>query len=197
MIVTSFAFFLFCEGKEEKTKVIKKEEVKLKKKLVMVIANKNFGDEEFNVQKTTFEEKEIDVTVASDNTSIAKGMRGTRIKPDISISQIEPKDYDALVIVGGRGANIFWNDTTIHRIIREFHKEKKIIGAICISPVTLAKAGILKGRQATCYRGVKEELEKEGGEYIAGEIVMDENIITAPEPEAAKIFAATIVKLLQ
>jgi len=193
ILLIGVLFFAGCKG--EKTKEVKKEEKP--NRIVMVIANKNFRDEELFVPKDVFLKNGFSVTVASNDTVEAKGMLGRMIKPDILIKDINPADYDALVLVGGSGCMVLWNDTTLHRIVRKFYEDKKVIGAICLSPVILARAGILKGKKVTCFYTAKEEILKGEGEYIDAMLATDGNIVTAPGPQSAEIYAKTIVSFLK
>jgi len=78
------------------------------KKILLVIAQEQFRDEECFVPKQLFESAGVKVTVAAESTKIAKGMLGGTIKPDITISETNIDDYDAIVISGGSGSkNIF------------------------------------------------------------------------------------------
>ncbi len=194
MFVWVTAFFIFADCKAEKKTEVKKE---IKRHIVMVIANKNFRDEEFEIPYDIFKEKGFSVKIASNDTTPAQGMLGAKVKPDILIKDINSTDYDAIVLVGGSGSTILWEDTALQRIVRKFYKEGKIIGAICLSPVVLAKAGILKGKRATCFPTAKEELKKGGAEYIEAMLSTDGNIITASGPQAARIYAETIVSFLK
>ena len=74
------------------------------KKILIVIAQEQFRDEECFVPKKIFEAAGVKVTVAAEATKTAKGMLGGTIKPDIKISDARVDDYDAIVITGGSGS---------------------------------------------------------------------------------------------
>ena len=174
-----------------------KKESQSNKKILMIIAHKDFRDEELMVPKEYFEQEGWKVTVASTEITEAKGMLGGRIKPDILIDQIDPLSYDALIIVGGVGSKIYWENQKIHEIFQSAHEAGKVIGAICIAPVTLAKAGILKKKRATCWASVSGELKDKGAKYQKKSVVIDGNIVTANGPKAALPFAEKIASLLK
>ena len=119
------------------------------KRAVMIIARNDFRDEELLQPKEVLEKNGVTVTVASSSLEESKGMLGAKVKPDILFTDIQATDYDAVIFVGGSGANEYWDNPIAHKIANDAHNAKKIIGAICIAPVTLAKAGLLKNKKAT------------------------------------------------
>lgn len=164
--------------------------------VLFVIAHEGFRDEELATPKKILEEAGFAGVVASTDTTVAKGMLGVRLKPDILISDAESEDYVALVIVGGAGAKKLWGDTTLIRLVQEFAAENKVLGAICLAPVVLARAGLLKDVDATCFSSVSSELETEGARYLKQDVVCSGKIVTASGPGAAEAFGKKLVSLL-
>lgn len=167
------------------------------KRVVMIVASSNFRDEELISPKNALEDAGFEVILASSSISPAVGMLGTKIQPDILIGDLKIEDFDAVIFVGGAGAKEYWDNPTAHNIATEAENANKLIGAICIAPVTLAKAGILKGRKATVWPGVASELKSRGVNYTGKTVEIDENIITADGPEAAEEFGRVIVSVLK
>lgn len=167
------------------------------KKVVMIVASSNFRDEELILPKNTLENAGFEVILASSSLSPAEGMLGTKIKPDILIQDVKIEDFEAVIFVGGAGAKEYWDNSTVHSIAIQAENANKIIGAICIAPVTLAKAGILEGRKATVWQGVAGELKSRGVNYTGNTVEIDKNIITADGPEAAEEFGEVIVSTLR
>jgi protease I len=173
----------------------------MKRKILMIIAPVDFMDDEYLIPKKVFEEEGFVVKTMSKFVDIAKGKLGTEVKVDLKLGKdvVEAKYYDALVFVGGPGCLIYENDDNINKIIFDFEKEKKIIGAICISPRILLASGILEGKKATIWNHDDKQgkyLEEGGAIYTGKRVEVDENIVTANGPKAAKEFADKIVDLL-
>lgn len=166
-------------------------------KVLFVIAHDGFRDEE------CFEPKEVlknqEVIIASTDTSPAKGSLGGQITPDITIDDALNRidEFDAVVFVGGPGANVYFDNPTAHKIAQN---AKNVLAAICIAPVTLAKAGVLKGKKATVWddgKGTQANILKENGaDYVAEDVVVDGNLITANGPKSAAKFGEAILKKL-
>jgi len=170
------------------------------KTILMVIAPKGFRDEELFEPKRIFEEKGAKVKIASTKEEVAQGMLGGRVKPDLKISEVSIGEYDAIVIVGGIGSKEYlWEDKELRSLVKEAFDEDKIVSAICLSPVVLARAKVLKDKKATVFPALEaiNELKKNGAIYIDDEVVVSDNIVTARGPEAAKEFALKIWKLLE
>ena len=124
------------------------------------------------------------------------GMLGAEVKPDILASEIKPEDWDAIILVGGTGATHYFEDSSVHSMLNEAVKQNKIVGAICIAPVTLANAGILTGKKATVYSSEIQRLKDKGAECTGKDVERDGKIITASGPQAAEEFGNTIAQAL-
>ena len=169
------------------------------KKVLMIIAPKNFRDEEYLEPRDAFNRNNLEVKVASTTKEIATGSISARIMPDITVKEANPSDYDAVVFVGGAGCAIYIGDKEANRIITEANKADKLICAICKAPTILAEAGVLKGRKATVWNSPEnlEILKRNGAVYTGNMVEEDGNIITANGPTAALLFAKHIVERLE
>ncbi|MFH0762806.1 MAG: DJ-1/PfpI family protein [Candidatus Omnitrophota bacterium] len=167
------------------------------KKAVMIIAPENFRDEEFFEPKEVLEGCGVEVKVASINLDLAVGKLGAKVKPDILLEDVRAKDFDAVIFVGGTGSKIYFDDQQAHNLAREALKEGRIVAAICIAPLILARAGILKDRRATVFSSEEKELKELGAEYSGRPVEKDGFIITAAGPFAATEFGREIAKALK
>lgn len=165
-------------------------------KILMVIASQNFRDEEYQQPRNIFQAQGTEVTVACSSLQPSKGMLGLVVKPDIILEQVKPEEYAAVIFVGGMGASEYWDHPTAHQIAQTALTTGKIVGAICIAPVTLARAGLLNGKKATVWDSEKGNIQKEGAIYTGKAVEIDGKIITGRGPAAAKEFGQTIVQAL-
>ncbi|HEY8393057.1 MAG TPA: DJ-1/PfpI family protein [Capillibacterium sp.] len=169
----------------------------MKKKAVLVIAERTFRDEEYLVPKDLLARAGVEVVTASTTAGEAVGKLGHKVRPDILISQVKAEDYDALVFVGGGGAAQYFADETAHQLARDFVHAGKVVAAICIAPVILARAGVLRGKRATVFPDGVPELKKAGAIYTAQRVERDGRIITGNGPEAAEAFGQEILGQLR
>jgi len=165
-------------------------------KVLLLISQRNFNETEFLVTKKGLEEKKIQVTVASINTDDAVGMEGMRIRPDKSLRQTNQNEYDAFVIIGGSGSPRLLDYPEVIEWVRRFDRQNKLIAAICLAPMILAKAGILKGVMSTVFPAdfAVGVLKQEGATYFQKHVIEDDNIITADGPDSTKEFVYKILK---
>jgi len=98
---------------------------------------------------------------------------------------LDPSQYDALVIPGGRAPEYLRLDPQVIELVQHFGNAGKPIAAICHGPQILAAAGLLKDRACSCYPAVAPEVTAGGGSYIEPDVTMDSahvdgNLVTAP-----------------
>lgn len=172
------------------------------KKIAIVISFRNFQDQEFFIPKNLLEKEGAQIRVVSNKLGQALGIEGGEIEVDSLREDINMEDFDALVFVGGGGCLPSLDNEISYKLIKEAQKEKKLIAAICISPLILAKAGILKNKKATVWNSPMDQfpvrkLKENGADFQSSSVVQDGNIITARGPEVAEPFGEKIIKLLK
>ena len=170
-------------------------------KIAMIIAFREFRDEEYFIPKQILKKAGIEIITCSSSLGKAIGKLGGEAEVDILIKDIRVADYDAVLFIGGPGTQEYIDDETCHQIAREAIKADKILGAICIAPIILAKAGVLEGKKATVWSSPMDKfgvkiLQASGAIYQPEPVVADKKIITADGPMAAKRFAETIIDTL-
>lgn len=181
--------------------------MKLKNKnILMIVAFKNFRDEEFIIPYQEFLKEGAKVTICSTQLGIAQGMFGHKTKVDLTTDQAKPQDYHAIVYIGGKGTpTVRSNDSAIHLLTEAMKDDTKILAAICWAPTILAKAGALNKKKATVWLGDDPEYEKKtsevltqyGANYIKEHVVSDGNIVTGDGADAALPFALKVIEKMQ
>ncbi|MDD2472929.1 MULTISPECIES: DJ-1/PfpI family protein [unclassified Methanoculleus] len=169
-------------------------------KLLLAIAPERYRDEELNVPRKIFEEAGITVDIASTAAGTCKGMLGATAKAAMTFDEAEPDDYAGIVVVGGTGSQDYlWESKRLITLVRAFFEQGKVVAAICLAPVVLARAGILAGRQTTVYRSPEavSEMTKTGANLLDIPVVADMQVVTANGPGAAAQFADTIITKLE
>lgn len=105
---------------------------------------------------------------------------GYAIESDLTFDQVAVKDYEAVVCIGGRAPEYLRNDPRVLAILREFDVQGKWIFTICHGVQLAAAAGLLAGKQVTCYEHVRLEVEAVGGKYVAKDTVRDGRLVSSP-----------------
>jgi protease I len=166
------------------------------KRILMIIPLKGFWCEELKKPKEIFEQNGLSVTIASSTMKEAQSIFGVTIKPDIVLKKVKVGHYDAIIFVGGEGAVQYWDDPQAHRLIKEALKKGKVLGAISISPITLANAKILIGKKATVWPTLGNRLKWAGAVYTGEAVEIDGKIVTADRPDSAEEFANAILRMI-
>jgi protease I len=166
------------------------------KKALMLIAKDQFQDDEFAKPKEVLEKNGVMVTVASTVLTEVTGTNGGKAKPDILLSDVNVDDYDAILFIGGAGAVQYLNDPVALKLAQDAVDADKIVGAICIAPVILANAGVLKEKKATVFFSEADKLKAKEVNYTAKGVEIDGKIITADGPGSAQEFGEEIYKAL-
>lgn len=128
---------------------------------------------------------------------------GFDVLPERLLDEINPDDFDALVIPGGFGDAGFYEDAMSEPflgVIRNFHRRDAPIAAVCVSALSLGAAGILKGRRATVYHQIggkrKAELESYGAIFVDEPLVIDGNLLTSTGPGTAVEVGLKLLEML-
>jgi protease I len=103
---------------------------------------------------------------------------GYGLEADVDFDHIDGSAFDAILLLGGRAPEYLRNDAWLLGLVREFHEAGKWVFAICHGVQILAAAGLVSGRNVTCYEHVRLEAEQTGGRYCTEQAVRDGRIVT-------------------
>lgn len=168
-------------------------------KILFIIAQNGFRDEELDIPKNVLEKRGHTCTIASITTSNSVGKLGTVVIPDIAVSNVNSDEFDALVVVGGPNALSLMEYPEVISLIQDMYNDNKIVSAICIAGTILARAGITKGKRATVFKANESlsEYKSTGTIFVDQNVVVDGTIITANGPSAAEAFGNAISVALE
>jgi len=181
--------------------VYNKLNITMEKKILMVVAFKDFSDEEYFIPKEVLEKAGFSIDTTSTKKGIAIGSQGGEAIVHMGIDEINLENYDVVIFCGGSGMANELDNQIFHKLAKDFYENNKTVAAICVAPALLAKAGILENKKATVWSSVLdksfiETLEENGAIYEDSLVVIDNKIITANGPDAAEEFAKAIKELL-
>jgi len=162
----------------------------------LFISADRYEDSELLVPYYRLREEGIEVDIASMNEGLIKGKHGYEVEVTKILSEARPEDYDILVLPGGKAPEEVRKEPNALKIVRDFFLKDKPVAAICHGPQILISARLLKGRHATCYRTVVDELKAAGAIYEDKEVVVDRNLVTSRQPSDLPAFMREIIKLV-
>lgn len=122
---------------------------------------------------------------------------GYLIQSDITFAQVRPKEYEAILLIGGRAPEFLRHDSKLIKIVQEFDRLGKWIFSICHGIQILLAAGLGKGKEVTCYCNIRCEVEQCGGTWIDRQSVRDGRIISSQTWESHPDFYRQIFEALQ
>lgn len=128
---------------------------------------------------------------------------GFDVLPEKLLPEINADDFDALVIPGGFGDAGFYDEALSEPfldVVRNFHERQAPIAAVCVGSLSLAAAGVLKGRKATVYHQAggkrKAELESYGTIFVDQPLVKDGHLMTSTGPGTGIELALILLEML-
>jgi protease I len=163
----------------------------------LVFGADGFEDLELFYPYHRLKEEGITTHVASMKKGSITGKHGYEIEVDITFKDVKPVDYDILVIAGGKGPEKIRLDEDALKIVKHFFRENKPVASICHAPQVLISAGVIKGRKATCWIGIRDDIIAAGALYEDREVIVDGNLVSSRNPSDLYAFAREMIKLLK
>lgn len=169
----------------------------LKNKKVAILVETLYNDLEFWYPYYRLKEEGAEVSVVGPEAGARyKGKDGISAKADKGMNDIKAGDYDGLIIPGGYAPDHMRRHPAMVGLVRDFHEAGKTVAAICHAGWMLASADILRGRKATSFFAIKDDMVHAGADYIDQEVVVDRNLITSRTPDDLPAFMKAIIKNL-
>lgn len=128
-----------------------------------------------------------------------KELPGHNFAITANFDAVEPADYDALVVPGGRAPEYLRLEERVLEMTRHFFDENKPVASICHGLQILSAAGVVEGRRLTAYPACGPEMEAAGADYVDVEVtesVVDGNLVTAPAWPAHQNWLADFLEVL-
>ena len=171
--------------------------MQLKGKKVIVFAENNYQELELWVPYYRLKEEGVEVTLVGSGSSRSyTSKHGYPVDVDKEAKEIDVSKYDGVVIPGGYAPDLMRRYPDMVRIVKEAYGRGKVVAAICHAGWMLVSAGILKGKKATCFFAIKDDLINAGANYVDAEVVRDGNLITARKPDDLPAFCREIIAAL-
>ncbi|MGB6065946.1 MAG: type 1 glutamine amidotransferase domain-containing protein [Desulfomonilaceae bacterium] len=172
--------------------------MKLKGKKAALLAEDNYNDFELWIPYYRLKEEGVNVTVVgSGSASVYHSKYGIPVEVDKSASEVSADDFDAVVIPGGYAPDRMRMHAAMVGLVRDAFNKGKVVAAICHAGWMLASAGILKGKKATSYVAIKDDMIHAGAQWEDSEMVRDGNLITSRKPDDLPAFCRTIIQAME
>lgn len=151
-------------------------------KVLMITEDKN-DDSEVLYPYFRMQEEGFEVEVAALTRKTVASKYHFTVEAVKAVSECAGADYDALILPGGSAPEKLRLSPDALRLVREIYEAKKPVCAICHGPQLLISAGVVKGKKATCYPGIADDLKNAGALYEDAPVVVDQNLVTSRRPQ--------------
>ncbi len=126
-----------------------------------------------------------------------KSKEGYPAEEELDIHNIKVSDFDAVIIPGGFAPDILRRYKEVNEFVKAMYAQGKVVASICHGGWVLASSGILKGRKATSFIAIKDDVINAGAVFLDQEVVVDKNLITSRHPYDLPAFCSEIIKQLK
>lgn len=172
----------------------KKERAKMKDKILVVLAD-GFEEIEFTAPVDIWRRIQLNVVTAGLNSKKVTGSHGIVIEADTTLKEVDLSQVKLVFLPGGMpGSRNLQESDFLMNVLNKVYNDGGITTAICAAPIALGRAGLLKGKKATCYPGFENMLD--GASYTAARVEIDGRVITGKGPGVSFEFAAAVAAAL-
>jgi protease I len=163
----------------------------------LILCADGFEDLELLYPLYRLREEGVEVKVASPDGDRITGEHGYVVPADLDYGDVNPADFDLLIIPGGKAPETVRLREEARDHARTFFDSGKIVAAICHGPQVLITAGVLSGRNVTCAPGIRDDVRAAGAVYRDRAVVVDDNLITSRAPGDLPAFCREITSALR
>jgi protease I len=171
--------------------------MKLQGKRVAILAENMYQEMELWVPYYRLREEGAEVkVVGAGGARSYTSKHGYPVNVDVQADQVRAVEFDAVIVPGGYAPDMMRRHPAMVALVREATQQGKVVAAICHAGWMLVSAGILKGRRATSFFSIKDDLVAAGADWQDAEVVVDGNLITSRNPNDLPAFCRAIVGAL-
>ena len=166
-------------------------------KRIAVLAENQYQEMELWYSYYRFVEAgaQVDV-VAPEAGATYKSKLGYPVRSTMAAHEAEVSDYDAVIVPGGFAPDYMRRSEAMVQFVREMDRRGKVVAAICHAGWMLVSADVVRGRRATSFHSIRDDLVNAGAEYLDQEVVRDGNLITSRVPDDLPAFCREIIGAL-
>jgi protease I len=122
---------------------------------------------------------------------------GYPVRSQISYDEARPDDFDGVVVPGGYAPDHIRRHPKANQFVADLNRQGKLVASICHGPWVLCSAdGMLKGRKATSFFAIKDDVVNAGATWVDAEVVVDNNLVTSRKPEDLPAFCKASIEVV-
>lgn len=169
----------------------------LEKKQIAILVEDMYEDLELWYPYYRLREEGVEVKIIGPLAKEYHSKHGYPAKAELSANEVRAEGFDGIVIPGGFAPDRLRRYSSILNLVRGVYEKGGLIASICHGAWVIISAGIVKGKQATCFFAIKDDLINAGAIYMDQEVVIDNNLITSRTPQDLPAFLSAIIAYLK
>ena len=134
--------------------------------------------------------------IAAEKKKTYPSKEGYPCVSDFAAADINPDDFDCMIVPGGFAPDFMRRSSAMVEFAYRIANAGKIVAAICHGGWLLCSTKIYKGKKATCFMAIKDDIKNAGADYVDEECVIDGNLITSRKPDDLPAFCKAIIDVL-
>ncbi|MFX1386865.1 MAG: type 1 glutamine amidotransferase domain-containing protein [Promethearchaeota archaeon] len=167
-------------------------------KKIAILATDGYEDLELHYPRIRLNEAGYETELISLHRREIKGKHGYPIKPDKLIREANPNDYDGVIIPGGtKSPDYLRREKDVLNFVAKINEDGRLVAAICHAGWVLISAKVVRGRKATSYFAIKDDMVNAGVIFEDSPVVIDGNLITSRMPSDLPDFMKAILNFLE
>ncbi len=166
-------------------------------KRVAILVEDGYNLDEFIYPLHRLREAGADVKVIGSSRAKVFSSHGRDVQADLTASEAQAEDFDAVVIPGGQAPDKMRLDKDLVAFVRAVNEANKPVAAICHAGSMLVSAKIVQGRRATSFYSIRDDLEAAGARWSDEAVVIDGNLITSRTPADLPVFSKALIEALE
>lgn len=163
---------------------------------ILILAGPDYEDMELHYPRYRLQEEGANVVVAGIGEDSYRGKKGYPVSVDAQVTDLDARDFDALIIPGGWAPDKMRRLPKVLEIVRNMHQAGKTIGAICHAGWVPISAGILRGKRMTCVSAIRDDIVNAGAVYVDEPVVVDGNLVSSRTPDDLPRFLRALIETI-